>query len=720
MFGSLTQGRQLLIKLLVLLFPVIALIAGVLSTQSADADAHVLVSNTTASAPLKYAAGGATCDMWRIVNSAWVPSVYAAHFEGVSAVAANDVWVVGYNYHPSEEGSASSSRTLVQHWNGTEWSLVPSPNGPEGNGELHAVHALASNDAWAVGHYWTGWPFPQRRSLIQHWNGTQWAVVPSPTDSWNVENTLADVTALSSTEVWAVGHTTSASHSPETLVLRWNGQVWTRVPSPNITPAASYFNYLQSVSASASNDIWAVGYYHDSGYYNYRGLLLHWNGTQWSLVPGPNVVGQNNESTNHTLWGVEVVSPTDVWAVGGISFGGSLIQHWNGTQWSVVSNPGGNGNDYDLLVDVAAVSANDVWAVGYSQPAFEPITTLVQHWNGSAWSTVPSPNVAAGDRYDMNRLVDISVVSSKDIWAAGEYRVHGEAEQPLLEHYSTGPCPTATPTRTPLPPTSTPTLTPTPIPTVVGCGLEFADVPPADTFYPYARCLTCKESISGYGCGGTDPWTGAPEPCDEDNKPYFRPGNPVSRGQISKMVSQSAGFEEPIGAQIYEDVPPDSTFYEFVQRLSQREVMGGYPCGQPGTEPCVAPENRPNFRPHSPATRGHISKIVSNAAGFEDEPTTQKFEDVPPTNPFYVWVERLASRHVMGGYPCGSVAEEPCVRPDERPYFRYVRTVTRGQAAKIVSNTFFPNCDQSMPTATTTATMTATPTGTPSAASKGR
>jgi hypothetical protein len=182
------------------------------------------------------------------------------------------------------------------------------------------------------------------------------------------------------------------------------------------------------------------------------------------------------------------------------------------------------------------------------------------------------------------------------------------------------------------------------------------------------------------------------------------------------MVSQSSGFKEPGGEQIYEDVPPGSTFYDFVQRLSRRGVMSGYPCAQVPAEPCVPPSNRPYFRPDALATRGQISKIVSNAAGFDDEPTTQKFEDVPPTNPFYVWVERLASRLVMGGYPCGSVDEEPCVAPDNRSYFRYGRMVTRGQAAKIVANTFFPNCDQATPTATTTAT----PTVTPSAASKGR
>ena len=45
---------------------------------------------------------------------------------------------------------------------------------------------------------------------------------------------------------------------------------------------------------------------------------------------------------------------------------------------------------------------------------------------------------------------------------------------------------------------------------------------------------------------------------------------------------------------------------------------------------------------------------------------------------------------VIGGYPCGAPLE-PCDNQN-RPYFRPSNGLTRGQTAKIVSNTFFPNC----------------------------
>jgi hypothetical protein len=159
------------------------------------------------------------------------------------------------------------------------------------------------------------------------------------------------------------------------------------------------------------------------------------------------------------------------------------------------------------------------------------------------------------------------------------------------------------------------------------------------------------------------------------------------------MVSISAGYGEDPGPQIYTDVPLSHTFYMFINRLTLRNNMGGYPCGGAG-EPCDA-QNRPYFRPFSNATRGQLSKIVANAAGINDPVPagTQTYQDVPGGSPFYIYVERLTAFGVMGGYPCGSGnLLEPCVPPGNRPYFEPYNDVTRAQAAKIVSNTFFPGC----------------------------
>jgi S-layer homology domain len=235
---------------------------------------------------------------------------------------------------------------------------------------------------------------------------------------------------------------------------------------------------------------------------------------------------------------------------------------------------------------------------------------------------------------------------------------------------------------------------PSPSPTATAgpatCEVQFADVPPGSTFYAAVKCLACRNVVSGYPCG-----TSPSEPCDGSNSPYYRPGYSITRGQISKIVAEAAGFEEDPGAQVFEDVPPGSPFYTWVNRLAQRGIVSGYGCGGPDEmrlDPCVGQFPRPYFRPGEPATRGQLAKIVANAAYLVDPvpDDTRTYADVWPGEDFYVYVERLSARHVMGGYPCG-FGGEPCDNA-RRPYFRPGWEVSRGQAAKIVSNTFMPAC----------------------------
>jgi hypothetical protein len=233
--------------------------------------------------------------------------------------------------------------------------------------------------------------------------------------------------------------------------------------------------------------------------------------------------------------------------------------------------------------------------------------------------------------------------------------------------------------------TPLPAYTPTPgAPLPCGnCTISFTDVISGSTFYPFIQCMACQGIINGYPCGGPG------EPCDPNNNPYFRPGNNVTRGQFAKIAANAAGFDETPGAQQYEDVLPGSTFYDFVWRLSDRGFISGYPCGGPG-EPCGS-DNLPYFRPNANVTRGQIAKIDSNAAGYNETAGAQQYEDVLPGSTFYDFIWRLSDRGLINGYPCGGTGE-PC-GPNNLPYFRPSANATRGQASKIVSNTFFPSCN---------------------------
>lgn len=239
--------------------------------------------------------------------------------------------------------------------------------------------------------------------------------------------------------------------------------------------------------------------------------------------------------------------------------------------------------------------------------------------------------------------------------------------------FSRTPSFTFTPTRTNISTaTSTssatqPTGTQAPSPTA--CAVQFLDVQVTDTFYPYIRCQACRGIFGGYSDG------------------TFRPGSNLTRGQAAKIVSMAAGFTEvvPPTQQSFNDVPVDSTFWVYAERLFEHGVVNGYPCGAPG-EPCPGLY----YRPQDNITREQFVKLDALAAGFTDPipPTRQSFNDVPPASVFWIYIERLSLHNVMSGYACGA-SGEPC----PGTYFRPGNNVTRGQASKIVSNTFSPGCE---------------------------
>jgi len=113
------------------------------------------------------------------------------------------------------------------------------------------------------------------------------------------------------------------------------------------------------------------------------------------VVKSPNVGSNFNQ-----LLGVAAVSASNIWAVGSYYAGSAkadqtLIEHWNGTSWSVVKSPN-VGSSRNYLRGVAAVSANNIWAVGFGHPSRTSADqTLIEHWNGTSWSVVKSLKVGA-------------------------------------------------------------------------------------------------------------------------------------------------------------------------------------------------------------------------------------------------------------------------------------------------------------------------------------
>ena len=279
---------------------------------------------------------------------------------GASARTSTDAWAVGEQFAAAGQAPPPP---VSYHWNGTAWSLVPTPTLGVSSA-LRGVSASTATDAWAVGFSLLG-----RRdygTLIEHWNGTAWSV----NSSLVVTGSFAELTGvadLSPTNAWTVGEGGSGG-----LLEHWNGTTWTSVtlPDPNFTPGVD-----DSISASSASDIWIVGSTVNTTTGATTGEGLHFNGTAWSVVPMPEGAGA-----------VTDISPTDAWAVGGAS-----IENWNGTNWSVVPSPS-PGADLGLT-GVAARGPDDVYAVGDNIPSVNGgvVQGVILRWNGSAWSADSDP-----------------------------------------------------------------------------------------------------------------------------------------------------------------------------------------------------------------------------------------------------------------------------------------------------------------------------------------
>jgi hypothetical protein len=162
------------------------------------------------------------------------------------------------------------------------WSRVSSANGGTSD-TLMGVAALSANNVWAVGSSGDG---HGGLTLVEHWNGSQWHVVASPNVDGSLSDELTGVAPIPANNIWAVGDYYNASHTQQTLIDHWNSSSWSSVFSPNV---ASLFTVLTAISALSATNIWAVG--NSSGLQGYQPLIEHWNGKSWSIVPSPSSQG---------------------------------------------------------------------------------------------------------------------------------------------------------------------------------------------------------------------------------------------------------------------------------------------------------------------------------------------------------------------------------------------------------------------------------------------
>jgi hypothetical protein len=355
-----------------------------------------------------FAAGG-----WTIVAAP--PTGQNATLTSVATISDSDAWAVGFR-----SGAAFTNlgaKALIDNWNGTAWSQVATPVTPGNTALLLGVSASSATDAWAVGR--TQVNKSSFEGLALHWNGTAWSVSPGFPGALSVIGgaSAVGVADIGPADAYAIGD--SAATAVGSLV-HWNGTAWSPVTLP--LPANANSNTtLNAISANGPDDVWIVGTFLDSANGQNETFSEHFNGTAWSVVPMP-PVNSSNINAFFQFNGIKANGPDDVWAVGGSgvidvpSSQKTLIEHFNGTAWSIVPSP--SPGSIDILSGVTTSNAaNNVWAVGADAPAGTSVRqTLTLNWNGTAWKVVDSPNTGSTDGVGAVATSPGAAI----VWAVGE------------------------------------------------------------------------------------------------------------------------------------------------------------------------------------------------------------------------------------------------------------------------------------------------------------
>lgn len=311
------------------------------------------------------------------------------------------------------QGSTSSPFTVVN---------VPNLRQFPFHSDLSAVSASSATDIWAVG-----------QSGV-HFDGTKWTAIALPHIKGDLTSGMTGIVDLAPNNVWAVGDMNIHEDNPNQVIEHFDGTAWSVATGPPFLPTDQPF--LNGLTATSSSDIWATGSILTvvGGSQLAFPLFEHFDGTSWTEIKDEN-------SLNSFMFGISALATNDVWAVGDTgALGATFAEHFDGTSWSSVPTPS-PGNGQNVLLGVTAISSNDVWAVGFYVQNFgqdRPQKTLIEHWDGTSWSVVPSPNVGGNSSTTTsNELRGVVAVSANDVWAFGDTDVFGpERLSNLVLHWN--------------------------------------------------------------------------------------------------------------------------------------------------------------------------------------------------------------------------------------------------------------------------------------------
>jgi hypothetical protein len=284
--------------------------------------------------------------------------------QAVSASAPDAAWTVGWQStdpYPLTAYDVTNPEPLIEHWDGTQWSQDQTPVLPGKGAWLSGTVALASDDVWAV--------------------GARWAQKPAPFKPGNYQDV--------------------------TLIEHWDGAAWSVVPSPNAATGPGSGNQLLSVAAVSPNDIWAVGEY--DHYPRVKALSEHWDGTSWTVGPQAAFGGIVDNSDEPTGYGFTAVSAEP--AGGVLAATQSSVWTLGPTGWRQIYRGTATKGAW-LLGGIALTSATDGWTVGMTGRAGPAM--LGEHWDGRRWVArqVPADGVVKRDGMSASGPDDVWLIGT--------------------------------------------------------------------------------------------------------------------------------------------------------------------------------------------------------------------------------------------------------------------------------------------------------------------
>jgi hypothetical protein len=344
----------------------------------------------TATPLLAPAAGAAGPTSPPTVGATQWTDMHAATASTTASNQLNDVACTSASFCAAVGGQniGSGGGTLTEVWNGTSWTVVPSPNAPTSTDDtLLSVSCVGSSFCLAVGGFGAG-------PVAESWNGTAWSLVTSaqPAGS-NGAATLTSVSCVA-TNLCEILGTTNVSGAATVFGNQWNGTSLSLTPAATPTPTGGTpIPEATGMSCVSATFCLAVG---DTDVQTTTAAPFSevWNGTAWSLVTTP----APTTGTGSLLHAVSCAGTGFCEAVGQINAAGplnqNLIETWNGSTWAITPSPNTSASQSQQLSGVSCFSATTCSAVGQANAAsgVSP-ATLALNWNGNTWAIVPNtPN----------------------------------------------------------------------------------------------------------------------------------------------------------------------------------------------------------------------------------------------------------------------------------------------------------------------------------------